>query len=555
MDRAPNVSGRPVTIDGLGSHDCHHYGPLRPPNRTGQMLIAGEPVRGSGKPINAFDPTAGETLEPAYHHGDSSNVDAACSAAAAAFPVYRATTSEQRAQFLEAIAANIEAVKDAIIARATAETGLPTARITGEVGRTTGQLRLFASVLREGSWNGARIDPALPDRQPAPRPDIRQRTVPLGPVAVFGASNFPLAFSVAGGDTASALAAGCPVVVKGHDAHPGTSELVGRAITDAVAESGLPKGTFSLLFGSGPDLGIALVTDPRIKAVGFTGSRSGGTALVAAAAARPEPIPVYAEMSSINPVFLLDGALEHPRRRPRQGLRRLAHHGVRPVLHQPGPRHRRRQPRPRRLHHRRPRRPRRVAGHPDAHAEHRQQLRRRRHRAEQGSRPHRPRRSRRQPNAPAAPRCSVPTPPAFLNSEGLQAEVFGSSSLIVRCKDAAEMRSVAENIEGQLTATVHADESDYAEAAKLLPVLELKAGRILFDGWPTGVEVGHAMVHGGPYPATSDSRSTSVGSLAIERFLRPVAYQDVPKSLLPSAIADGNPDHLWRRIDGQLTAD
>ena len=276
---------------------------------TGQMLIAGQQVRGSGKQIRAFDPTAGRDLEPTYYYGDGSDVDAACAAAATAFAEYRATTSERRAQFLEAIAANIEAVKDAIVERAVAESGLPQARIAGEVGRTTGQLRLFASVLREGSWNVARIDPALPDRTPLPRPDIRQRSIPLGPVAVFGASNFPLAFSVAGGDTASALAAGCPVVVKGHDAHPGTSELVGRAITDAVAAADLPAGTFSLLFGYGPELGTALVTDPRIKAAGFTGSRSGGTALVAAAAARPEPIPVYAEMSSINPVFLLDGAL------------------------------------------------------------------------------------------------------------------------------------------------------------------------------------------------------------------------------------------------------
>ena len=276
---------------------------------TGQMLIAGAPVRGSGQPIHAFDPSTGQDLEPAYNYGDESNVDAACAAAATAFAAYRATSGEQRAQFLEAIAANIEAISEDLIARAVAESGLPQPRITGEVGRTTGQLRLFAGVLREGSWNGARIDPAVPDRTPLPRPDVRQRSIPLGPVAVFGASNFPLAFSVAGGDTASALAAGCPVVVKGHDAHPGTSELVGRAITDAVADAGLPAGTFSLLFGSGPGLGTALVTDPRIKAVGFTGSRFAGTALVAAAAGRPEPIPVYAEMSSINPVFLLDGAL------------------------------------------------------------------------------------------------------------------------------------------------------------------------------------------------------------------------------------------------------
>jgi NADP-dependent aldehyde dehydrogenase len=517
------------------------------------MLIAGESVRGSGTPIKAFDPAVGETLEPAYHYGDSSNVDAACSAADAAFPAYRGTTAEQRAQFLETIAANIEAIKDAIIARATAETGLPTARLTGEVGRTTGQLRLFAAVLREGSWNGARIDPAQPERQPAPRPDIRQRSIPLGPVAVFGASNFPLAFSVAGGDTASALAAGCPVVVKGHDAHPGTSELVGRAITDAVASARLPKGTFSLLFGSGPDLGIALVTDPRIKAVGFTGSRSGGTALVKAAAGRPEPIPVYAEMSSINPVFLLDGALT-----TRGGDLGKAfvgsltmgsgqfctNPGLVIAVDSPGLDDF-------------------IAAARDALA---------------GS----PATPMLTPNiattyasgvtalsqeaelvgrGEAGNECAchaalfATDAPSFLSNKGLQAEVFGSSSLIVRCKDVAEMQNVATNIEGQLTATVHADESDYGAAGELLPVLELKAGRILFDGWPTGVEVGHAMVHGGPYPATSDSRSTSVGSRAIERFLRPVAYQDVPKPLLPSAIADGNPDHLWRRIDGQLTAD
>ena len=521
---------------------------------TGQMLIAGSPVRGSGTPIHAFNPSTGQELEPAYPYGDESHVDAACSAAAAAFAVYRSTTSEQRAQFLETIAANIEAISDDIIARAVAESGLPEARITGEVGRTTGQLRLFADVLREGSWNGARIDPALPDRKPLPRPDIRQRSIALGPVAVFGASNFPLAFSVAGGDTASALAAGCPVVVKAHDAHPGTSELVGRAITEAVADAGLPAGTFSLLFGSGPELGIALVTDPRIKAVGFTGSRAAGTALVAAAAGRPEPIPVYAEMSSINPVFLLDGALTT--RGADLGRAFVAsltmgsgqfctNPGLVIAVDGPG-----------------------LdtfiaaardavaagARHADAHPRHRRELRQRRQHAQRRGRPDRPRRGRRQRNACRAALFATDAA-SFLKSEALQAEVFGSSSLIVRCADAAEMRTVAENIEGQLTATVHADESDYDDARQLLPLLELKAGRILFDGWPTGVEVCHAMVHGGPYPATSDSRSTSVGSRAIERFLRPVCYQNVPKSLLPSAIADDNPDHLWRRIDGRLTQD
>lgn len=541
MDSAPTVEGMTATM-------------TETPGLTGQMLIAGTPVPGTGTELRGFDPAAGRSLEPVYRYGDATHVDSACAAANEAFGTYRAATSEQRAQFLETIATNIEAIRETLIARAVAESGLPQARITGEVGRTTGQLRLFASVLREGSWNGARIDTPLPDRTPLPRPDLRQRHIPLGPVAVFSASNFPLAFSVAGGDTASALAAGCPVVVKGHDAHPGTSELVARAITEAVASCGLPAGTFSLLFGSGPELGIALVTDPRIKAVGFTGSRSGGMALVAAAAARREPIPVFAEMSSINPVFLLAGALATRGAdlgRAFVGSLTMGsgqfctNPGLVIAVDGPG-----------------------LTAFSAAATE----------------------------ALTAAPATAMLTPTiahnytsgvealsqaadlvargqaggsetcgqaalfttdaaSFLKSEALQAEVFGSSSLIVRCADADEMRAVAQGIEGQLTATVHADESDLDAAGELLPLLELKAGRILFGGWPTGVEVSHAMVHGGPFPATSDSRTTSVGSRAIERYLRPVCYQDVPKSLLPSAIADGNPDQLWRRIDGELTQD
>ena len=521
---------------------------------TGQLIVAGALVTGTGSEIRAFDPAEGVSLEPAYRHGDAGHVEAACAAAAAAFGPYRAIPSEQRAQFLEAIAANIEAVADVLVPRAVAETGLPEGRITGEVGRTCGQLRLFAAVLREGSWNGARIDPAQPERTPAPRADIRQRAVPLGPVAVFGASNFPLAFSVAGGDTASALAAGCPVVVKAHDAHPGTSELVGRAISKAVADSGLPAGTFSLLFGSGRTLGTALVTDPRIKAVGFTGSRSGGTALVAAAAARPEPIPVYAEMSSINPVFLLGGALSTRAAELGKAFVASLTMGSGQFCTNPGL----------------------ViavdgpdldvfmtaAGEALAQAaptpmltptiaqSYADGVRELEGAAELVSRGQ----SGQVPTMCRAALFSTDAA-AFLGSEVLQAEVFGASSLIIKCADADEVASVASRLEGQLTATVHADDNDHAEAARLLPILELKAGRILFNGWPTGVEVGYAMVHGGPFPATSDSRTTSVGARAIERFLRPVAYQDVPKSLLPSAIADGNPDHLWRRIDGRLVQD
>ncbi|MCT7657984.1 aldehyde dehydrogenase (NADP(+)) [Mycobacterium deserti] len=521
---------------------------------TGQMIIAGSMVRGTGDEVRGFDPTAGSELEPTYRYGDPSHVDAACAAAAEAFDGYRSVPAERRAAFLESIAENIEAIRDDLVARAVSETGLPEARLTGEVGRTTGQLRMFAGVLREGSFNGARIDPALPDREPLPRPDIRQRAIALGPVAVFGASNFPLAFSVAGGDTASALAAGCPVVVKAHDAHPGTSELVGRAVSDAVRAAGLPAGTFSLLYGSGPELGIALVTDPRIKAVGFTGSRAAGTALVAAAAARPEPIPVYAEMSSINPVFLLAEALANRAADIGRAFVGSLTMGSGQFCTNPGlviavdspdldtfiaaARDELVQATPAAML--TPTIAENYRSGVDALVAHADLIAR-------GA----------ATDAPVACPAALFSTDArsFLSSRELQAEVFGASSLIVRCTDVAEMRAVAAGIEGQLTVTVHADDADIDDARQLLPTLELKAGRILFNGWPTGVEVGHAMVHGGPYPATSDSRTTSVGSRAIERFLRPVCYQDVPGALLPSAIADGNPDKIWRRVDGNLTQD
>ncbi|KIQ16980.1 aldehyde dehydrogenase (NADP(+)) [Rhodococcus sp. MEB064] len=521
---------------------------------TGELIIAGSTVPGTGKTIHGIDPSTGTSLEPAYRHGALADVDAACAAADQAFDEYRSTTSAARAQFLDAIADNIEALGETLIERAVAESGLPLGRITGEVGRTSGQLRLFASVLREGSWNGARIDPAVPDRAPLPRADIRQRMVSLGPVVVFGASNFPLAFSVGGGDTASALAAGCPVVVKAHDAHPGTSEYVGRAITEAAAATGMPAGVFSLVYGDGPTIGTAMVTDPRIKAVGFTGSRSGGTALVRAAAGRPEPIPVYAEMSSINPVFLFPHALQTRAAdlgRAFVGSLTLGsgqfctNPGL--VIAQDGPGLDAF-----------------VAAAADAVAESAPTTMLTPNIAASygkgvealGSAASEVARGR-ATDAPNAGRAALFSTDAttFLGQDVLQTEVFGSSGLVVRCASAEQVTAVARALEGQLTATIHADAADHADAGRLLHVLELKAGRILFDGWPTGVEVGHAMVHGGPYPATSDSRSTSVGSLAIERFLRPVAYQDVPTALLPSAIADGNPDGIWRRIDGQLSRD
>lgn len=480
------------------------------------------------------------------------DVEAAAAAAAAAFAAYRATSPDARADFLEAAAAEIEADRDEIVRAAVAESHLPEARIAGELGRTTGQLRMFAGVVRRGDHLRVRIDPALPDRTPLPRADIRQRHIPLGPVAVFGASNFPLAFSTAGGDTASALAAGCPVVVKGHPAHPRTGYLVAQALTRAVEKAGLDAGTFSFLLDVDPrggiELGQRLVTDPRIKAVGFTGSRGGGLALVAAAAGRPEPIPVYAEMSSVNPVVVLPGALADgdldalatgyvgsltlgsgqfctnpgllflPRGDAGDAFLAAAGRAVSEAAGAPML----------------------TPGIAAAYESGTAALR-----TTAGVRVVGVGRDGGE-HAPA---------PQLVESTGLAGvtdEVFGASGVVVRYDTVDQLLPHLESLEGQLTATVHATDSDTEAAARVLPVLELRAGRILFNGWPTGVEVGHAMVHGGPFPATSDSRTTSVGSLAIERFQRPVAYQDVPDALLPAPVRDDNPWRLVRRIDGEL---
>ena len=418
-----------------------------------------------------------------------------------------------------------------------------------------GQLRLFASVVREGSWIEPRIDPAQPDRKPLPRSDLRQRHVALGPIAVFGASNFPLAFSVAGGDTASALAAGCPVVAKAHPAHPGTSELAGRAIAEAARSCGMPPGVFSLLLDSGHEVGGALVADSRIKAVGFTGSRRGGLALVEIAQARPEPIPVYAEMSSINPVFLLPAALA-----ARGGAIGQAFVGslamgagqfcTNPglVFAIPGPgldafleateaAVRASQPQ--------------TMLTSGIHAAYQDGVRR------LTANPHLIERAR--GIAPVGDGYKGQT--AFFETDadgfradpGVQDEVFGAASVLVRCPDLATMRALLETMEGQLTATLQLEVPGDLEAARtLLPALERKVGRILANGWPTGVEVGHAMVHGGPYPSTSDGRTTSVGTLAIRRFLRPICYQDLPEELLPPALQNANPYSLWRRMEGEM---
>jgi NADP-dependent aldehyde dehydrogenase len=518
---------------------------------TGEMVIGQRTVRGSAGTARALDPARNAAMEPEFGLASNDDVETACVLAAQAFDAYRNTTLEQRASFLETIAQRILGLGPALIERAARESGLPAARLEGERGRTVGQLRLFAKVVRDGHWLQATIDPALPQRVP-PRPDMRLRRIGLGPVAVFGASTFPLAFSVAGGDTASALAAGCPVIVKAHGAHLGTSELVARAVQQAVADCGLPEGVFSMLFGDGRQVGQALVAHPAIKAVGFTGSRQGGLALVQTAARRKEPIPVYAEMSSINPVFMLPGALAAGATLA-QGLVDSLTLGVGQFCTNPGL----------------------VVGLAGAQFDQfaaaaaaalqakgaGTMLTAGIHQAygdgiERLSRIDGVRLvARGMPDgAGCAARaalylCEATT---YLANPALEEEVFGPCALLVSCRSEAELLAVASHVDGQLTATVHAVAADRALAAALLPTLERKAGRILFNGYPTGVEVSHAMVHGGPYPATSDSRSTSVGASAIDRFLRPVCYQNFPADLLPQALRDDNPMRLSRMVDGEL---
>ncbi|WP_369302941.1 aldehyde dehydrogenase (NADP(+)) [Pseudomonas sp. N2-5-1-1] len=520
---------------------------------TGKMLIGQQAISGHREAIRAINPATDAPLEPAYAGGSREHVEQACALAWAAFDTYRETSLAERAGFLDVIADTIEALGDELIERAMAETGLPRPRIQGERGRTCAQLRSFARSVRAGEWLGVRVDTAQPERQPLPRPDLRQRQVPLGPVAVFGASNFPLAFSVAGGDTASALAAGCPVVVKAHGAHPGTSELVGRAVAQAVKACGLPDGVFSLLYGAGTDIGIALVTDPRIKAVGFTGSRTAGIALTQAAQARPEPIPVYAEMSSINPVYLFPAALQARGEALAQGFVASLTQGAGQFCTNPGLVIA-------------------VAGSAlDAFIASATQLLRGCaaqtmltpgifHAYQSGvstlAEHARIAATGQAADGPNQGQAHLFVAPAhdFLRNQHLQAEVFGAASLVVVCASEDEVRQVTEHLEGQLTATLHLDDTDLARAKALLPVLERKAGRLLVNGWPTGVEVCDAMVHGGPFPATSDSRSTSVGTAAILRFLRPVCYQDFPDGLLPCALQQGNPLQLRRLLDGQREA-
>lgn len=495
----------------------------------GKHLIAGHWV--AGETTFKSSPSTGEALT--FSVGTPAHVDAAVQAAEAAFPSFSALSRDQRAAFLDRIADEIEARGAEITAIGTSETGLPTARLEGERGRTTGQLRLFASHIREGAYLDRRHDAALPDRKPAPRPDLKLVQRPIGPVAVFGASNFPLAFSTAGGDTASALAAGCPVVVKGHSAHPGTGEIVAQAIDAAIKALGLHPGTFSLVQGGKRDVGETLVQHPLIKAVGFTGSLAGGRALFDLCARRPEPIPFFGELGSVNPMFLLPAAVAARGPAIAQGWAGSLTLGAGQFCTNPGIAV--------------------VIDGPEAQAfiaatrEAVGQVGAQTMLTDGIAQAYRAGRDRVAAQTgvrevltsvcdlrQATPYLFEVTGDAWLGNHALAEEVFGPLGLIVRVRDAAQMEAVARSLEGQLTCTLHLDEADTPQAQALMPILERKAGRVLANGFPTGVEVVDAQVHGGPYPASTNFGATSVGTMSIRRWLRPVAYQNMPEALLPA---------------------
>ncbi|MDX1942758.1 MAG: aldehyde dehydrogenase (NADP(+)) [Saprospiraceae bacterium] len=493
---------------------------------TGQQLIGNTFSKAGSQSFTGFNPATGEPLLPTFYEATAEEIDQAVALADQAFLLYRKVKGNEKAAFLEAIAEEILALDNVLIQTASLETALPEARITGERGRTVGQLRLFASMLRDGKWENEIIDAAQPDRQPLPKPALRQVQIPIGPVAVFGASNFPLAFSVAGGDTVSALAAGCPVVFKAHPAHPSTCELVGRAILKAAEKTGMPNGVFSMVHGISHEVGGRLVQHPMIKAVGFTGSYRGGKALYDQAVRRAEPIPVYAEMGSTNPVFFLPRILQQKGEALAQafagsvtlgtgqfctnpglfvtlksdevfvnqtaeqlnkiqvgamltsGIRQAFLNGISHLKTQEG-----------------------ISTLTAAEVE------------------------------DVAPTLLVTTATQAIANPSVTEEVFGPSTVGILADEKEAVLAFAKSLQGHLTATIHGTEEDLEEYKELIDILTLKVGRLVFNSFPTGVEVSPAMVHGGPFPATTDARSTSVGTTAIYRFTRPICFQDMPASL------------------------
>ena len=522
----------------------------------GKQFIAGEHVSTNGSSYRSVNPATGEAFGESFHEGSEDEVDRAMRAAEQCFDELRGRSPEERAALLEAIADEIMALEEALLERAHLETGLPMGRLTGERGRAVNQTRLFASLIREGSWVDARIDHGNPERTPAPKPDIRSMRVGIGPVVVFGASNFPLAIGVAGTDTIAALGAGCPVVAKAHPAHPGTCELLGSAIQKALEKTGMPAGAFSMVHGRGHEVGLALVRHPAARAVAFTGSLRGGRALFDAAAARPDPIPVYAEMGSTNPVFILPGAMASRTETIARGYLNSVNLGVGQFCTNPGL----------------------VLGvkgealnqfvetagrfasetdpatmlHPgicNAYYEGVERIRATSGIHVAGET------SVEVDRAKTQAACSIFTTDldTLQQNTHLMEEVFGPVSIVVECASVQEMERMAEDLDGHLSATLHGTGEDLQANQKLVRILERKAGRLIFNGFPTGIEVCYAMHHGGPYPATTDSHFTSIGTAAIDRFVRPVCYQDFPDAALPAELQENNPMGIWRLVDGVMS--
>lgn len=523
---------------------------------TGNNFVGFKQSGKGERAIQAFATSRNEPLPGKFALAVPEEFEEALEYASRAFPIYSGLSASRRAEFLDAIAQEIMALGDDLIERCVAESGLPVARITGERGRTCGQLRLFAQLLRDGWWVNARIDKAQPARQPAPKPDIRSLFIPIGPVAVFGASNFPLAFSTAGGDTASALAAGCPVIVKAHPAHPGANELVASAIIKAAQKTGMPEGVFSSLLLS-PEYAAKLVQHPNIKAVGFTGSRKVGMILFNAAVNRPDPIPVYAEMSAINPVILMENALVRQKEKIARDLSASVTLGAGQFCTNPGLV---------------------ILVESEASKDFLSAFAGNISMAVPASMLNQSiykaytegvAALRQAPELTALSNNTLASEPLcqgqpvahlvkaadFLRNKKFSEEVFGPATLVVSCADHAELLRVINSLEGQLTATIHAEGEDEKQLAPILDHIVQKAGRVIYGGYPTGVEVCHAMQHGGPFPSTTDARSTSVGAAAIYRFVRPVAYQDFPDALLPEALQKSNPLNILRLVDGLWTKD
>ncbi|MCB1228888.1 MAG: aldehyde dehydrogenase (NADP(+)) [Verrucomicrobiae bacterium] len=524
----------------------------------GHQLIGRGTSGESDDTFQAANPATGDLLPTVFHEASAAEIDRAMTLAAEAFVAFRQTSAEDRARFLEACADEVEALGGQLIETAMAETGHPEPRCVGERGRATGQARMFAQYVREGSWVDARIDLPQPERQPLPKPDVRSLMFPVGPVVVFGASNFPLAISVFGADTVSAFAAGCPVVVKAHPAHPATCELVGRAILAAAEKTGMPEGVFSMVQGRTNAVGVGLVQHPETTAAAFTGSLRGGRALYDAANARPAPIPFYAEMGSVNPIFVLPGALKERGEAISAGYIQSLTLGVGQFCTNPGL----------------------VLGlesdelsafvegaasgakgaapatmlHAGIHHAFVEGVNAMQHRSgltlvgESGT-----------PADPAKSEaaCYVFETDAdgLRNNPELFEEVFGPVSTVVKCPSPSDLEEFAAQLDGSLTASIHGTEEDLATYRGLIDILEKKVGRLIFNGFPTGIEVCHAMHHGGPYPATAHSYFTSIGTRCIQRFVRPLCFQGWPQSQLPEELRDDNPRGILRLVDGEYTRD